>query len=525
MLETTLVEAASEEARRRLQGGAPASVLSLLEMPRRLIPDHEELGALEVLALARLGRRAEAEAVLRTLELEVGSDLEMAAAEALLAAPGARAGEPVTLPDTPAALADHEPHRDPDRGEGGGATSEPPPSEPHPSAVRPSEPVPSGRRSFGIGRKLAPWLAVAALLALLSVSVLRRLGPGATIHSNEEAGLSLLVCANWATGGTVLQPYRMSPDGADKHRLSDAALCQSAWVAEAAALFGPVPDRDPESRLVRLTPDPNNPIAEWALAEVESARHLRGPWISRGNPKIGPGGVLVFSAEDEEGNRDIYALETGSERLSRLTTSPAVDEWPTLDPDGDRVIFSSRRSGDGDLYSVKLDGTGLTQLTRHPLRDGRPWVWGDSVLFVRGQGMGPEDGNMELVLLDLSSGSETQLTDNDWNDYEQMWSPDGRYICWQSERLGHYESDIMVMDLARGRSWDATEAPGRESDCRWTGTGNGLLYIHFVEGEGSDVFLQSLRGASPVNLTRYPGHESVVGFFRMPGTVGARGGR
>jgi Tol biopolymer transport system component len=267
--------------------------------------------------------------------------------------------------------------------------------------------------------------------------------------------------------------------------------------------------------LVRLTPDLRNPIAEWDAVEVESVRHLKGFWISRGNPTVGPGGVLVFSAEDEEGNRDIYALETLSDRLHRLTTSAAVDEWPTVDPEGDRVVFSSQRSGAGDLYSVKLDGSGLTRLTDHPLRDWRPWIQGDSVLFVRGLGMGPEDGNMELVILDLADGSETQLTDNDWNDYEQMWSPDGRYLCWQSERLGHLESDIMVLDLVRGRRWNATGTPGRESDCRWTGAGNGLLYIRFV-GEGSDVFLQNLWGGAPLNLTRYPGHESVVGYFRFP---------
>jgi TolB protein len=249
---------------------------------------------------------------------------------------------------------------------------------------------------------------------------------------------------------------------------------------------------------------------------VESASHLRAPRISRGNPKVGAGGLLVFSAVDGEGNRDVYALETTSLKLRRLTTAPEVDEWPTVAPGTDRVIFTSHRSGDGDLYSVSLDGTGLTRLTRDPLRDGAAWVRGDSVLFVRGRGTGAEDGNMELVLMDLSTGNETRLTDNTWNDYEQMWSPSGRFICWQSERLGHYVSDIMVADLAKGRIWNATRTPERESDCRWTPEGDGLLYLSFGADGGTEVYLRSLKGGAPVNLTRYPGEEAVIDYFSLP---------
>jgi Tol biopolymer transport system component len=121
-----------------------------------------------------------------------------------------------------------------------------------------------------------------------------------------------------------------------------------------------------------------------------------------------------------------------------------------------------------------------------------------------------------LVLLDLARGTETYLTDNDWNDYEAAWSPDGRYICWQSERLGHYESDIMVMDLREGRSWDLTNRPGRESDCRWTPESDGVIYIRFAEEGISDLYRKGIHGGEAVNLTRYPGLESPVEVIRLP---------
>ena len=249
---------------------------------------------------------------------------------------------------------------------------------------------------------------------------------------------------------------------------------------------------------------------------MESARGLRATRIMRTSSKVGPGGLLVFSAEDSEGNRDIYALDPIQAQVRRLTDSPERDDWPTVAPDGDRVIFTSFRTGAGDLYSVSLDGKGLERLTDTPLQDGAPWVRGDSVIFVRGLGTGDEDGNMELFLLNLSTGEETQLTDNSWNDYEQMWSADGRYLCWQTERLGLFESDIMMMDLVSKRSWNATGTLGRESDCRLTPVGNGLLYLRHQDPEGTEVFFQNRPGADPVNLSRYPGSESIVGYFVLP---------
>ncbi|MGM0670141.1 MAG: TolB family protein, partial [Gemmatimonadota bacterium] len=81
---------------------------------------------------------------------------------------------------------------------------------------------------------------------------------------------------------------------------------------------------------------------------------------------------------------------------------------------------------------------------------------------------------------------------------------------------GHYESDVMVMDMETGRSWNATGFPGRESDCRWTPRGNGLIYMGWREGGDPEIYLQDIKGKEPVNLTRYPGTETVMEAFPLP---------
>jgi len=46
--------------------------------------------------------------------------------------------------------------------------------------------------------------------------------------------------------------------------------------------------------------------------------------------------------------------------------------------------------------------------------------------------------------------------------------------------------------------------------------GNGLLYLRHGDPEGTEVFFQDRRGGDPVNLSRYPGSESIVGYFVLP---------
>jgi Tol biopolymer transport system component len=72
------------------------------------------------------------------------------------------------------------------------------------------------------------------------------------------------------------------------------------------------------------------------------------------------------------------------------------------------------------------------------------------------------------------------------------------------------------MELSRNSSWNVTNTPGRDSDCLWTPRGNGLVFISFRGGEDSDLYLQDLEGGEPLNLSRFPEKETVMGFFALP---------
>ncbi len=395
-----------------------------------------------------------------------------------------------------------------------------PPPTPLPDAPPNLLPEPSvsrrpDRRPLGVAV-----IAVAVVgIALFGSTLL-----SATRHSEPVIagrGQVLLYLDTRATGDGLPQLYRMNFDGTDKHRLSSAVINSAVWVPRAREVVAIISDGKGRKHLSFLRPDPTNPLAEWSVVPSVGAMKLSDPYLAHRQPSVMDQETVLFSAVDSTGNEDIYVLDAATDRVRRLTTWPGVDQGPSADPIRQQVVFVSYRTGGGDLYSIGLDGSGPPKrLTTSPLLDSRPRVQGDSLLFVRGDGDGPDTGDMELVVKDLRTGAETVLTHNDWNDNEPEWSPDGHAVCWQSAKLGHFEADVWVMDLATHRTRNITPSPGRDCACLWTPAGDGILFISSRTGRPR-VFLTTPEGGPAQDLTHFDASAEPLGFMPRPGGPGA----
>src|SRR5439155_19470876 len=66
-----------------------------------------------------------------------------------------------------------------------------------------------------------------------------------------------------------------------------------------------------------------------------------------------------------------------------LTNSSAADASPSWSPRGDKIAFERDQNGNWDIYAMNSDGTGQTQLTNDPAQDEVP-SWsprGDKIAF------------------------------------------------------------------------------------------------------------------------------------------------
>lgn len=106
--------------------------------------------------------------------------------------------------------------------------------------------------------------------------------------------------------------------------------------------------------------------------EVRRLTHLS--WEINAGPDWSPdGNWLVFSA-GRRNERDIYllALQDGAPR--RLTYG-GNNSWPAFSPDGGWIAFSSSRDGDHEIFTMRADGSRVTQLTDNNFDDWQP-NWG-----------------------------------------------------------------------------------------------------------------------------------------------------
>lgn len=145
------------------------------------------------------------------------------------------------------------------------------------------------------------------------------------------------------------------------------------------------------------------------------------------------GTMIAFSGRRPSDRTDIFVMRADGTDATALTRfRPGFNLSPAWSPDGSTIVFQHSSVDGNDLFAVASDGTGLTQLTTSPRIVERSPEWspdGASILFSR---LGPRGGyrlkNEELFLISPDGSGLTRLTDNNVQDIQGSWSPDGAHI-------------------------------------------------------------------------------------------------
>lgn len=212
-------------------------------------------------------------------------------------------------------------------------------------------------------------------------------------------------------------------------------------------------------------------------------------------PSLSPDGQwFVYSAE-HSGNREIYLQSIGGQNAINLTRDPAADDQPVFSPNGEQIVFRSTRDG-GGLFVMGRTGEAVRRISRAGFNptwspdgaqvayatesievnpqntEGLSEVWAvavnggepkriapadavqpswsrqhDRIAFARRLGTGR---NMDIWSVSLDGSAPAPVTSDAATDWNPVWSPDGKYLYFGSDRGGSMNLWRVAIDARSG---------------------------------------------------------------------------
>jgi eukaryotic-like serine/threonine-protein kinase len=162
---------------------------------------------------------------------------------------------------------------------------------------------------------------------------------------------------------------------------------------------------------------------------------------------LAPGGRMAAFTRTLNGNKDIWLIDLESGLPRRFTLNEAWDGKPVWSPDGKQLVFSSLRKGVLDLYQKPAN----------------------------------------------ESGMETPLIESREGKVAHDWSPDGRYVLYQSSNP-QTSDDLWVLPLLGERKpAPIVQTASLECCAHFAPDGRGIAYQSWETGR-SEIYLQAFMG-------------------------------
>jgi serine/threonine-protein kinase len=214
-----------------------------------------------------------------------------------------------------------------------------------------------------------------------------------------------------------------------------------------------------------------------------------------GNPRFSPDGSRL-AITDGPASGDVAVLDLSRGAKMRVTTHHASDIAPIWSPDGTRLAFRSDR--DGGVYNIhwqRADGSGraerlaasrTVQAPADWTRDGRTLIYTD---------LRPGTG-LDIMSLTFTDPQLVRpLVATKFTQTEPALSPDGRWLAYQSDELGHFEVELRPYpDVDRMRLQVSTDGGTRPV---WSPDSRAVFFVH-----GGAIYRAAVSDGQPFRVGR-----------------------
>lgn len=173
------------------------------------------------------------------------------------------------------------------------------------------------------------------------------------------------------------------------------------------------------------------------------------------------------------------------------------------------ITFLSDRDGNRSIYVMNDDGSHVRRLTDTPFKKvGNP-IWspdGRQIAFHIDLETDPKKWQQcDVFVMNADGTRQRNLTEHPSQDFMGSFSPDGKYIAFNSSRAADATLEIFVMEIATRKVRKLTDVEFATS-ASWSPDGKEIAYEFIIPGAGRHIYIMDANGRRKRPLLRTPRH-------------------
>ena len=194
------------------------------------------------------------------------------------------------------------------------------------------------------------------------------------------------------------------------------------------------------------------------------------------NPVLSPSGDrLAFGLNDpRNGNNDIWIRDLARGVSSRFTFGVGANNGvPIWSPDGNTIVFRSDREGTLNLYEKAASGQGEEKILLKTDEIKFATDWSRDGRFIAFSSQNTKTGWDSWALPTFGDRKPFPIVAGQFAELNPMFSPDARFVAYQSNESGNAEIYIQTFPVPSGK-WQVSTGGG--TDPSWRADGKELFY-------------------------------------------------
>jgi Tol biopolymer transport system component len=179
------------------------------------------------------------------------------------------------------------------------------------------------------------------------------------------------------------------------------------------------------------------------------------PGVENAYPRLSNDGRRILYQSNRTGAWQLFILDVSTGEQQRLTDDGFNNNFVDWSADNEWVAFVSDRDGNEEIYRMRRDGTQIERLTEHAERDIHPYFSPDGKYLLFNSTR--DNGSLDVYRLELATREILRLTDSPMQETCARYSPDMQHIVLL--RNGMTSDDVVILDVATGQMSNLTNTP------------------------------------------------------------------